>query len=117
MFRRSLAVTVAMVLVLGVPAAAEAETVVIRASGPSAVNYPMGQILQDAAQINLLEGDSLSLLAAGNMLVLRGPYMGPANGARPIEERRSTWLEALKSMPRTRAAAARSPDTRRLASK
>lgn len=47
--------------------------VVIKSSGPSAAQYPVGKKLDDNATVTLKDGDSLTVLTEGGTRVLRGP--------------------------------------------
>ena len=105
-----------VVALVGVSGQAWAETVVLRASGPSAASYAPGQRMQDRAQIRLIEGDSLSLLSSGSTVQLRGPYDGPARVSEPAVLRPFNWLAMFKAPPRTRAAGSRGVATQTLAS-
>lgn len=101
---------------LGASGQAWAETVVLRASGPSAANFAQGQRLPDAAHIRLIEGDSLSLLSSGSTVQLQGPYDGSVRGSESVEPRSFNWLAMLKAPPRSRAAGSRGPTVQTLAS-
>jgi hypothetical protein len=63
---------VAAILVTAAGAAA-ANVLVVRASGPSARNYPPGKSLPDNARIALQAGDTLVILAGGGTRTFRGP--------------------------------------------
>jgi hypothetical protein len=53
--------------------AADAATLVVRASGPSSATYPPGKMLADTARILLKANDELVLLDAKGTRTLRGP--------------------------------------------
>lgn len=101
---------------LGASGQAWAETVVLRASGPSAANFTQGQRLADAAQIRLIEGDSLSLLSSGSTVQLQGPYNGSVRGSESVEPRSFNWHTMLKAPRRSRAGGSRGPTVQTLAS-
>lgn len=103
------------IALLGASGQALAEAVVLRASGPSAVTFTPGQRLPDAAQIKLVDGDSLILLSSGSTVQLHGPYNGPVRGSGEVEPRSFDWLAALKAPPRSRAAGSRGPALQELA--
>lgn len=106
--------TVFVIALLGVSDQALAETVILRASGPSAAGFAPGQRLGDLAQIRLIEGDNLSLLLSGSTVELRGPYHGPVRVSKSVESRSFNWLAMLKSPRRARAAGSRSPEAQKL---
>ena len=57
---------------LGVSAAALAQAVVVRSTGPSAVNYPKGKRLAATEQVTLKAGDVVTVLDKAGTRVLRG---------------------------------------------
>src|SRR3546814_5129296 len=61
-------------------AAAAAEGLVVRASGPSAKSYPAGRKLADDARITLQANDSLVLLDNRGTRTLRGPGIFTPSG-------------------------------------
>lgn len=87
---------------------ARAQTVVLQASGPSASKFPQGSVLPDTAHIQLVEGDSLSVMFSGSTHQVRGPYSGPARISRQNDTAEMDWAPVLRPMPRTRSAATRS---------
>src|SRR5687767_10375819 len=69
---RIVRLALAGLLALGAAAAA-ANVVVIRSSGPSARSYPAGRSLPDNARIALRQGDTLVVLDARGTRTFRGP--------------------------------------------
>lgn len=86
---------------------AQAETVVLQASGPSAVNYQQGTVLDESRQITLVQGDSLRLLVSGQTLLLQGPYSGPPRHSAVADSNALAWDGVLRAKPRSRGAAVR----------
>lgn len=64
--------TAALLLVAGT-GVASADVLVVRASGPSAKDFPAGKSLADNASISLMANDSLVLLDSRGTRTLRGP--------------------------------------------
>ena len=62
----------ALVATLAVPAAAHADSVVVRASGPSAAKYPLGRKIAANTQIRLEAGDVVTVLDRVGTRVLKG---------------------------------------------
>lgn len=63
-------------------AAASANVLVVRSSGPSASSYPAGRSLPDSARITLRGGDTLVVLDARGTRTFRGPgTFSPATAA------------------------------------
>jgi len=60
-------------LALALGSAAIADTIVVRASGPSAKNYPPGRKLAESGALALQPGDVVTLLDAKGTRTLRGP--------------------------------------------
>jgi len=87
--------------------AAHADTVVLQASGPSAVNYRQGAVLDEARQITLVQGDSLRLLVSGQTLMLQGPYNGPPRSSPATDNDGPVWDGVLRAKPKMRSAAVR----------
>lgn len=82
--------------------------VVVKASGPSAGQYPVGKTLDDAATISLKAGDSVTVLTANGTKVISGPGQFTV-GVRG-ESKRSTFavLTRQASGARVRTGAVRS---------
>ena len=71
-------------LLAATAAAAAANVLVVRASGPSARVYAPGRSLADNAQIQLAAGDTLVLLGPSGTRIFRGPgRFSPAGPAQP----------------------------------
>ena len=58
---------------LGWSAAAQAQAVVIRSTGPSAAAYPMGRKLPAGAAVTLKAGDQITVIDQAGSRVLSGP--------------------------------------------
>jgi hypothetical protein len=69
---RTLVKTLALAICLAMPLQAMAQAVVVRSTGPSAVNYPKGKRLPAAAQVTLQAGDIVTVLDKAGTRVLRG---------------------------------------------
>ncbi len=69
----------ASLLVAG--AAATAQTLVVRSTGPSAANYPAGKKLASNAKLTLRPGDSVTVLDAEGTHVFKGPGTYSASGS------------------------------------
>lgn len=65
-------------LILSAAASASAAVIVVRASGPSATQYPVGKSLPDNATVRLQGGDTLVLLDGKGSRTLKGPGSFPA---------------------------------------
>lgn len=59
--------------VFAMPVCAQADVLVINASGPSASEYPRGTKLADDARITLKRGDRMTVLDDGGTRILAGP--------------------------------------------
>lgn len=95
----ALALTATMV---ALPAAAE--TIVIRASGPSAKSYPPGRKLADSGSVALKAGDVVTLLDARGTRTLRGPGNFGVVAAASMGGASATTLAALLDTKRVRRA-------------
>lgn len=82
--------------------------VVVKASGPSAGQYPVGKKLDDSASVSLKAGDSITVLTANGTKVITGPGQFTV-GVRG-ESKRSTFavLTRQASNARVRTGAVRS---------
>ncbi|BAI98664.1 hypothetical protein Sj15T_37320 [Sphingobium sp. TA15] len=89
--------------VAGLGAQAAAETMVVRATGPSAATYKPGSKLADGGSIALKAGDVVTLLDARGTRTLRGPgsFNVAAANAAPAN---SVMLSALLDTKRVRRA-------------
>lgn len=103
-----LGVTGFVALSVAVATTAQADTVVLQASGPSATNYRQGTVLDESRQIELVQGDSLRLLVSGQTLLLQGPYSGPPRHSAVADSNAPAWDGVLRAKPRSRGAAVRS---------
>ena len=70
--RRKALIAAAVVLGLGVSAQAMAQAVVVRSTGPSAVNYPKGKRLAANVPVTLKAGDVVTVLDKAGTRILRG---------------------------------------------
>ena len=93
---------------LAMVAGAAQAGVVVKASGPSASQYPVGKKLDDAATVNLRTGDSITVLTANGTKIITGPGQFTV-GVRG-ESKRSTFavLTRQASNARVRTGAVRS---------
>lgn len=103
---------IAMMLALGAAAAvpAAAETIVVRASGPSAKGYPPGKKLADSSMVSLKAGDVVTLLDGRGTRTLRGPgTFGLTANASSGTDSRNTLASLLetKRVRRARTGAVR----------
>ena len=64
-------------LLFSAASAATAAVIVVRASGPSAAQYPAGKSLPDSARVTLRGGDTVVLLDSKGSRTLRGPGSFP----------------------------------------
>ncbi len=82
--------------------------VVVKASGPSSGQYPVGKKLDDSATVNLKAGDSITVLTANGTKVITGP--GNFTVGVRGESKRSTFavLTRQASGARVRTGAVRS---------
>lgn len=74
--------------------------VVVKASGPSASQYPVGKKLDDAASVTLKAGDSITVLTANGTKVITGPGQFTV-GVRG-ESKRSTFAVLTRQAANTR---------------
>ena len=88
----------AALMTLAAPAAALAETIVVRASGPSAGDFKPGRKLADNVTITLKAGDVLTLLDGRGTRTLRGPgSFGSTSGASAGSDTRTSLATLLES--------------------
>ncbi|ANI79562.1 hypothetical protein [Sphingobium sp. EP60837] len=90
--------------ILGVAGPALAETLVVRASGPSARNYPPGAKLADGGSLLLKAGDVVTLLDAKGTRTLRGPGRFGVTAAASAALASNVTLAALLDTKRVRRA-------------
>ena len=100
--RRAFALGTLAVLGAAVPAAAE--TLVVRASGPSARSYPPGSKLADGGSLLLKAGDVVTLLDAKGTRTLRGPGRFGVTAAASAAPATNVTLAALLDTKRVRRA-------------
>lgn len=93
-----------MALCLGLAGAASADTLVVRASGPSAKIYPAGRKLADGGTVALKAGDVVTLLDAKGTRTLRGPGSFGVTAAASVAPASSVTLAALLDTKRVRRA-------------
>jgi hypothetical protein len=92
-----------------VSAPAVAETLVVRASGPSAGSYSPGKRLPDGVTVTLKAGDVLTLLDARGTRTLRGPgVFGPGAAEAGSSSSIASFIGA-RSATRARTGAVRNP--------
>jgi len=91
---------------LAIATAAQAG-VVVKSSGPSATQYPVGKKLDDEQAVVLKDGDTLTVLTSGGTRVLRGPGTQRV-GARGVSKRTTfAMLTRQQSGARVRTGAVR----------
>lgn len=79
LIRKTLAVSSAVLGLFGATVAV-AQSIVVRASGPSAQSYPAGKTIAANARIALSAGDTVTIVDAGGTRVLRGPGVFTPSG-------------------------------------
>ena len=90
--------------IIGLAAPALADTMVVRASGPSARAYPPGSKLADGGSLSLKAGDVVTLLDARGTRTLRGPGSFKAASSATAAPTSSVTLSALLDTKRVRRA-------------
>ena len=89
--------------------AANADTLVVRASGPSAKRYPPGTSIKDNATLTLAASDQLTLLDGQGTRTLKGPgTFNLASSAAAQESSRFAALIGARSTQHARVGAVRS---------
>ncbi|KKW91985.1 MULTISPECIES: hypothetical protein [Sphingobium] len=83
---------------------ASAETMVVRASGPSAATYRPGSKLADGGMVALKAGDVVTLLDAKGTRTLRGPGSFSVSAAASAAPANGVMLSALLDTKRVRRA-------------
>lgn len=113
--RNALRGTIALIAAASLGGIALAETLVVRAGGPSARAYPAGKALPGNARIALKAGDTLTVLDSKGTRTLRGPgtFMAEPAGATRTNTSFASLVSARKG-PRPRTGASRGPDARPL---
>lgn len=95
---RKIGIGAAALLALAAPVAARAETIVVRASGPSAGDFRPGSKLADNVTITLKAGDVLTLLDGRGTRTLRGPgTFGSTSSASAGSDTRTSLATLLES--------------------
>lgn len=89
---------------LCLPAPANADSLVVRASGPSAKTYPPGRKLSPGASVALRAGDVVTLLDAKGTRTLRGPGEFPVETSARPSPAGNVMLSALLDTKRVRRA-------------
>lgn len=91
------------------PLAAQAETIVVRASGPSAKTYTPGKKLADNSSVTLKAGDVVTLLDGRGTRTLRGPGTFGATATAAGSDTRTSLAALLetKRVMRARTGAVR----------
>ncbi|MBB6124135.1 hypothetical protein [Sphingobium subterraneum] len=98
-----------MALAALAPLAAQAETIVVRASGPSAKTYTPGKKLADNSSVTLKAGDVVTLLDGRGTRTLRGPGTFGATASAAGSDTRTSLAALLetKRVMRARTGAVR----------
>jgi len=78
---KALLVAVGAVGAAAAAGAAQAQSIVVRSSGPSATAYPQGKKLAANARVSLKAGDKLTVLDKAGTRVLAGPGSYTLDGA------------------------------------
>ena len=109
--RKSLKIGAAAMLgaLFAVPSAAQAG-VVVKSSGPSAAQYPVGTKLDDAATITLQDGDAITILTSGGTRVLRGEGTFRVGARVRASQSRFAALTRKRAASRVRTGAVRAGD-------
>lgn len=107
-FKRAFAKAVLAAIACLMPVAAHADVLVIRATGPSAADYPRGTMLADNARITLRNGDVITVLDDNGTRVLSGPRTIALNRASTANNDRIKRLaQAMRDTKPSRAGAVR----------
>ena len=91
-------------VVAGLGGQAAAETMVVRATGPSAATYKPGSKLGDGGSLTLKAGDVVTLLDARGTRTLRGPGSFNVAAAASAAPANNVMLSALLDTKRVRRA-------------
>lgn len=97
-----LIIATALLTSVAVPAAAAANQVVVRASGPSANAYPIGRKMLPGSKVRLDLGDRLTLLGPSRATVLSGPGIFTVAAVDDGAPFRRTRLSARRGPPMPR---------------
>lgn len=104
----------ALFAIAALSGAALAETLVVRAGGPSARAYPAGKTIGANAPIRLQAGDTLTILDSKGTRTLRGPGSFMAEAASATRTNSSfASLVSTKKRQRSRTGAVRGSDSAR----
>lgn len=98
----------AALLVVSGAGTAAADVLVVRASGPSAKNFPAGKAIADNARITLKANDSLVVLDSRGTRTLRGPGTFSPSGPAQANTRSAIASVATGTTRRARIGAVRS---------
>lgn len=112
--RRPLSVAVSAAVLgsaLSIASPAAAETLVVRASGPSAGSYSPGRKLPDGASVTLKSGDVLTLLDGRGTRTLRGPGVFGASGSASTTGASMASFLGMRTTSRARTGAVRGKET------
>lgn len=102
---------IAIACLAGLGGTALAETLVVRAGGPSARNFPAGKTLATNSRITLLAGDTLTVLDSRGTRTLRGPGTFSAEAPAGKQTNASfTRLISTQNKRRARTGAVRAPE-------
>lgn len=83
---------------------ASAQSLIVRASGPSASQYRAGTRLPDTARLTLKQGDIVTLLDARGTRIVRGPGTFPVITTASADTIRPAQLSSLMDTQKTRRA-------------
>ncbi|RJF93162.1 hypothetical protein [Sphingomonas cavernae] len=102
---------IAIACLTGLGGVALADTLVVRAGGPSARSYPAGKTLPANAKITLVAGDSLTVLDSKGTRTLRGPGTYSAEASAGAQSNTSfSRLVSTQNKRRARTGAVRGTD-------
>ncbi|MCJ8155895.1 hypothetical protein [Sphingomonas sp. LaA6.9] len=102
---------IAIACLTGLGGVALADTLVVRAGGPSARNFPAGKTLAPNAKITLVAGDSLTVLDSKGTRTLRGPGTYSAEASAGAQTNTSfSRLVSTQNKRRARTGAVRGTD-------
>ncbi len=95
---------------IGLPSAAQAQSVVVRSTGPSAAQFPAGKRLPVNAAVTLRTGDRVTVLDRSGTRVLNGPGAFTLDASVTRDQTAATRVAGLLTRgaaPRTRTGAVR----------
>ena len=106
-----LAVLACLLVLLAAPEVADARTLILRSSGPSASQLRPGKLLAEPVELQLVDGDRLTILDELGTRELRGPAtISERAPRRSAAAERITWDRVLEGWRRERAAGVRGID-------